>query len=65
MAGVQEVKRRVEKQHAEERGFGRRRASMNEDLPMTPTNIENHQPKITKIKYQPPGTSRNKRPPGL
>ncbi len=39
MVGAQEVKRRVEK-NADERGFGSRRASMNEDLPMTPTNIE-------------------------
>ena len=51
---------------AEERVImGRRRASLNEDLPITP-NTEEPQPKIAKIKYQPPGTSRNKsKPPGL
>lgn len=43
---------------------------MNEDLPITP-NTEEPQPKIAKIKYEPPqmipGTSRNSRskPPGL
>jgi hypothetical protein len=42
---------------------------LNEDLPITP-QTEGQQPKIAKIKYQPPpvpGSSRNSRskPPGL